>query len=142
MNFPFERVVASLEETKSIAKEFAEELRDGNIILFHGNLGAGKTLFVQSVCAAFGIEGVTSPTFALVNEYQGDKKVFHIDLYRVEKADEFENIGLFDYLADDEAIKFVEWAELFSEQLSNYDFLITIEYFEDNKRTIRIERKQ
>jgi len=142
MNFPFEKVVASLEETKSIAKEFAEELRDGNIILFHGNLGAGKTLFVQSVCAAFGIEGVTSPTFALVNEYQGDKKVFHIDLYRVEKADEFENIGLFDYLADDEAIKFVEWAELFSEQLSNYDFLITIEYFEDNKRTIRIERKQ
>ncbi|NOX17628.1 MAG: tRNA (adenosine(37)-N6)-threonylcarbamoyltransferase complex ATPase subunit type 1 TsaE [Chlorobi bacterium] len=141
MNYPFEKVADGAEETKLIAEEFAEELNGGDLVLFHGNLGSGKTFFVRSVCSALGIDGVTSPTFSLVNEYHGEKKVFHIDLYRIEKADEFENIGLYDYLSDEDAVKFVEWAELFPEQLKDYDFLITIEYIDDNKRKIKIERK-
>ncbi len=141
MNFPFEKITENAGETKAIAEEFAKELSDGDLVLFHGNLGAGKTFFVQSVCEAFGIEGITSPTFSLVNEYAEEKKIFHIDLYRVEKADEFENIGLYDYLSDEDAIKFIEWAELFPEQLTDYDFLIAIEYYDENKRKIKIERK-
>lgn len=104
-------------ETYLVAKEFALSLENGDIVLLHGDLGAGKTMFVKGVIKALGGDEdlVTSPTFTIVNEYEvNDKTVYHFDLYRLENPDELYNIGYEEYFYSDK-ICFVEWSERASE---------------------------
>lgn len=107
-----EYISHSPEDTARIAAETAAQLRAGDIILYEGDMGAGKTTFTKGLAAALGIEDtVTSPTFALVNEYlDGRLPLFHFDLYRIDSYDDLYAIGFFDYL-DRSGIIAAEWSE-------------------------------
>ena len=102
----------SPEDTARIAAERASQLRAGDIILYEGDMGAGKTTFTKGLAAALGItDPVTSPTFALVNEYtEGRLPLFHFDLYRIDSYDDLYAIGFLDYL-DRGGIIAAEWSE-------------------------------
>ncbi len=134
------RIINGIDELKLFAKEFSEELQAGDFVALVGNLGAGKTALVKAVCANYGINEVSSPSFAIVNEYYGDFTVYHLDFYRIKNAEELINVGYYEYLNDEEAIKFVEWADLFREVLPPKRIEIKIEYIADTKRRIIIER--
>lgn len=102
----------SEEETQNIAKEIAKTLTEGDIITLNGDLGAGKTAFVRGIADYFGADAdeVTSPTFTLVNEYDGDIKIYHFDVYRLENPSLDECDWMDDYLFGD-GICLIEWAE-------------------------------
>lgn len=123
----------SLEDTLSLARAFAVHLRNADIIYLHGDLGAGKTTFVQGIATALGIaEPVTSPTFNLMFQYPVPSKehalsdLYHFDLYRIHDAQELGETGLFD-VAGYEGVTFIEWGEPYKELLGNAYFEITIE---------------
>jgi tRNA threonylcarbamoyladenosine biosynthesis protein TsaE len=100
--------------TSGLGKKTGEKLKAGSVIALIGELGCGKTLFTRGICAGLGVSlrQVNSPTFILVNEYQGRLPVYHIDLYRLEDVAEGFEIGLLDYLARVESgVMIVEWAE-------------------------------
>ncbi len=100
-----------LEETWRLAARLAGELREDAVLALHGDLGSGKTSFVQGLALALGIRRpVTSPTFTIVNEYQGDRRLNHIDLYRLSGPDEALALGFEDYVAN-MGITAIEWAE-------------------------------
>ncbi len=101
----------SAEETEKIAYDFGEKLMAGDIILYKGDLGAGKTTFTKGLAKALGVDDtVTSPTFALVNEYYGKMPLFHFDLYRIVCFDDLYAIGFLDYL-DRGGVIAAEWSE-------------------------------
>lgn len=101
----------SAKETEKIAYNFAKTLSQGDIVALSGELGAGKTAFVKGVAKYFNISGETSsPTFTIVNEYNGDIDLFHFDAYRLENIDETNLDWLDDYLFGD-GICLIEWAE-------------------------------
>ncbi len=101
----------SPEETWTLAAELAEELGAGTVIALHGDLGAGKTCFIQGFAAALGIdEPITSPTYTLIGEYEGSLPLHHIDLYRLSGPEEALGLGLEEYF-DVNGITAIEWAE-------------------------------
>ena len=100
--------VKSVEETWEVAKAFAKDLKPGDVVCLEGDLGAGKT---QGLAAALGVSGrVTSPTFCIVQEHQGEKLLVHMDLYRLHSEEDVEAIGWEDYLSRG-AVMVVEWPE-------------------------------
>jgi len=102
----------SVAETRSLAKQLADKLKPGNIVALGGDLGMGKTAFTAGLAAGLGVtDRVTSPTFTIVNEYEGGRlPLFHFDLYRLEHADELFDIGWEDYLFRN-GVCAVEWSE-------------------------------
>ena len=114
----FEYKSASPEATRQLAREIAWIIQPGTVICLNGDLGAGKTLFVQSLAAALGVEGeITSPTFNLMNVYEGRLPIHHFDLYRLEEEYELEEIGFYDYADSPEGLVLIEWAEKFPDCL-------------------------
>ena len=106
-----EFITNSEAETMAAAKEVAAKLKPGDVILYEGEMGAGKTAFTRGLAEYFGTEDeVTSPTFALVHEYRGKIPLFHFDLYRITGFDDLYGIGFFDYLNRGGIIA-VEWSE-------------------------------
>ena len=132
------------EETFEIAKAFAKTLKKGDIICMYGDLGAGKTLFAQGVAAGLGVEGaVCSPTFTIVNEYEGIIPFYHFDVYRISDPDEMYEIGFDEYLFG-EGVCLIEWAELVSELIPKPYIKVTVERGSadtDTSRTIIIEKQ-
>ena len=107
----FARVTVSPEHTLRFAEEVGKRLEAGTVILYEGDLGAGKTTFTKGLAKGLGVtETITSPTFALVNEYYGRLPLFHFDLYRINSIDDLYAIGFFDYL-DRGGIIAAEWSE-------------------------------
>ena len=107
----FETVTHSPEETLALGRKLAAELRPPCLVLLEGELGSGKTTLAKGIVAALGVASeseVTSPSFTLVHEYGRERKVYHVDLYRVESARDFATLGLED-LIDERAIVLVEW---------------------------------
>ncbi len=101
----------SPEETWALAAELAAELGPGTVMALHGELGAGKTCFVQGLAAALGIdEPITSPTYTLIGEYEGRLPLHHIDLYRLSGPEEALGLGIEEYF-DLDGITAIEWAE-------------------------------
>ena len=127
-------------ETRNIALEFSKDLQKGDVVVLNGDLGTGKTFFVKEIGKIFGINSVSSPTFAIVNEYSGRIKIYHLDFYRIEKLEEIFDIGFNDYINDNEAIMFIEWGELFSEILPHKRFEVIIKLNEDFSRSFKINR--
>ena len=134
MELFLDQKVFSEEETIQLSNKFSEKLKLGTLVVLNGNLGAGKTFFIKNVVKNYGIENVSSPTFAIVNEYNGKYKIYHFDFYRVKNSAELFDIGFNDYLNDDSAITFIEWGELIPEVLPNRRIEIRIEVIDDNSR--------
>ena len=132
--------IFSKAETKDIAVKFSKDLKKGDVVVLNGDLGSGKTFFVKEIGKLFDINNVSSPTFAIVNEYSGRLKIFHFDFYRIEKSEELFNIGFNDYLNDSNAIMFIEWGGLFSEVLPQKRYEIRITLHEDFSRTFKIDK--
>ena len=135
-----ERYVShSAESTMRIAAELAEKLPDGSTVALSGELGAGKTVFVKGFAAALGIdEHITSPTFNIVKEYEGKKKLYHFDVYRIGDVDELFQIGFDEYI-DSDAICIIEWADIIKEALPRDAIRVKIEGSGDMDRIITIE---
>lgn len=140
MEFPKRTIANSEEETNQFAETFAALLRAGDIVAFNGNLGTGKTFIVKSIAKYFGIDDVTSPTFSIVNTYEGKLKLNHFDFYRIKKVDELYDIGFEEYLIDSSAITFIEWAELYEEIIPENIYRIEITNLGDSKREIKISK--
>lgn len=134
-------ITNSEEETKKFAKEFAKKLKVGDVIVLTGDLGSGKTKFVEGVLSNFGLENeISSPTFTIVNEYKKDDiNIYHFDVYRLEDSDEFYAIGGEEYF--EKGICLIEWGEIIEDALPNkyikINFKRNIE--DDNKREINID---
>ena len=106
-----EFVTHSPEETEALAACLAEKLTGGEVLALFGGMGMGKTAFTRGLAAGLQVVGeVASPTFALVNEYQGRLKIAHFDMYRVESWDDLYSTGFFDYL-DSDCVLVIEWSE-------------------------------
>ena len=135
-----ERYSASEQETEAIGRELAQQLAPGAVVAFTGDLGAGKTAFVRGMAQGLGIsQRVTSPTFTIVNEYQGRIPLFHFDMYRLPDADALFDIGWEDYL-DRGGVCAVEWSENVSEALPEDTVWVDLRRLEgeDNGRCITI----
>lgn len=133
----------SPEETWALAAELADELPAGTVMALHGDLGAGKTCFIQGYAAALGIdEPITSPTYTLIGEYQGRLPLHHLDLYRLSGPEEALGLGLEEYF-DIDGITAIEWAERAKGLLPD-DLLhiqITADEHRPDTRTFRIFRE-
>ncbi|MDY6367211.1 MAG: tRNA (adenosine(37)-N6)-threonylcarbamoyltransferase complex ATPase subunit type 1 TsaE [Clostridia bacterium] len=130
-----EKFSSSEEETFAIAKEFAKSLKNGDVVLLDGDLGAGKTAFVKGVAAAFGLEGVTSPTYAYLNVY-GDK-LYHYDFYRLSSGEDALRLGLNDYFNKDN-ICLIEWGENVKDILPENCKRVKIDKISDTQRKITL----
>lgn len=122
----------SYDETQKVAEEIAKTLNGGEFIAMYGDLGAGKTAFVQGLAKALGVKGhVTSPTFTIVNEYFGRLPLYHFDVYRIADPDEMYEIGYDEYINGD-GVCIVEWAELIEDLFPEKYIKLTILKAEEN----------
>ncbi len=134
-----EIVTHSPGETKKLAKELASSLNPPKIIGLFGELGAGKTTFVQGFAEYFGIKAVRSPSFTLINEYKNySVKIYHVDLYRIEDAGELYPAGFFDLIRERDAFILVEWPEKIRDVVK-FDVLVYIFHLDELSRKIKIQ---
>jgi tRNA threonylcarbamoyladenosine biosynthesis protein TsaE len=138
--FPSYHKVSREQDTEKLANEFSSLIKPGEVIVLNGNLGSGKTFFIKSVLKSFNINGVSSPTFSIVNEYTRDIKYYHLDFYRIEVVKELYDIGFDEYMNDEEAIKFIEWGNLFPSILPNKRIEIEIILKDDFSRNFYFNR--
>ncbi|HKE56844.1 MAG TPA: tRNA (adenosine(37)-N6)-threonylcarbamoyltransferase complex ATPase subunit type 1 TsaE [Pyrinomonadaceae bacterium] len=140
-----ETISNSPTETFNLGFQLGSRLQGGEILLLSGPLGAGKTLLVKGVCAALGLdeEDVTSPSFTLVNPYDGRLRLYHIDLYRLDEgASAAHAVDLDDLLVDEAAVIVIEWAERMGNyRLPDNVWRISIEGDGDAPRKILVNRK-
>ena len=130
----------STQETEQFGEEVAKSLRGGDVLAFTGSLGMGKTAFTRGLARGLGCRGrVTSPTFTIVNEYDGKTPFFHFDMYRLGSSDELFDIGWDDYLARG-GVCAVEWSERVSDALPDDTIYVDIARGEEdeNTRTITV----
>ena len=132
--------INSLADINEAAKTFVENMGDGKVFAFYGKMGAGKTTFVKAVCECLGVEDViTSPTFAIVNEYTsattGDA-IYHFDFYRIKKLEEVYDMGYEDYFYSG-SLCFLEWPELIEDLLPEDAWKVTIEETENGARVVK-----
>lgn len=137
MKYPLEIKVYSETDTENFANLFAKEIVAGDVIVLNGNLGAGKTFFVKNTLKFFGITNVNSPTFAIVNEYEGKFKFYHFDFYRINNVTELYDIGFNDYLTDTDSVTFIEWGNIYPEVLPHKRIELSIE-MRDNFRLLKL----
>ena len=128
----------SYEETEEIAFRLAQTLKGTEIIAMFGGLGAGKTAFTRGLARGLGIEdGVSSPTFALVHEYEGKFNLYHFDMYRINTFDDLYTTGFFDYM--DNGVMVIEWSENIENALPDNCVRVYIKVISENEREIVIE---
>ena len=132
--------INSLADINEAAKQFIENMGDGKVFAFYGKMGAGKTKFIKAICEELGVDDViTSPTFAIVNEYQsattGDS-IYHFDFYRIKKLEEVYDMGYEDYFYSG-SLCFLEWPELIDDLLPEDATKVTIEATEEGGRIVK-----
>ena len=130
--------INSLDNIHEAAKQFIKNMGNGNIFAFYGKMGAGKTTFIKAICEELGVEDViTSPTFAIVNEYttKGGEPIYHFDFYRIKKIEEVYDLGYEDYF-DSGHLCFLEWPELIKDLLPEDTTRVTISVEEDGSRIV------
>ena len=132
--------IGKLEDITSAAQKFVDEMGEKRVFAFYGKMGAGKTTFIKAVCEAMGVtDVVTSPTFAIVNEYAdaAGRPVYHFDFYRIKNLREAYDMGCEEYFYSGNPC-FIEWPELIDGLLPEDTVSVTIEVLEDETRTITI----
>lgn len=126
-------------ETELVGEKLAGIVPDGTVIALYGELGAGKTAFVRGLARGMGIEcRVSSPTFTIVNEYPGKRRLLHFDMYRLASAEELWDIGWEDYLARGEVCA-VEWSENVEQAFTGEELRVRIDKLPGGSRRIRME---
>ena len=137
--------IKDLEHIREAARQFIEQMGDARVFAFYGTMGAGKTTFIKAVCEELGVEDViTSPTFAIVNEYSlplppegvGERLLFHFDFYRIKRLEEVYDMGYEDYFYSGH-LCFIEWPELIEELLPDDAVRISITQAPDGTRTVK-----
>ena len=133
--------IQSLESIHEAAREFIAAMGDNTVFALYGKMGAGKTTFVKALCEELGVSDViSSPTFAIVNEYRSDETgelIYHFDFYRIKNLSEVNDMGYEDYFYSG-ALCFIEWPELVEELLPGDAVKVTIEELEDGSRVIKL----
>ena len=136
--------INSIETIRESAREFIENMGEHKVFAFYGKMGAGKTTFVKAICEELGVEDViTSPTFAIINEYTltshlsplTSSSIFHFDFYRIKKLEEVYDMGYEDYFYSG-ALCFIEWPELIEEILPDDAVRVSISEQEDGSRLV------
>ena len=134
--------IQSLDQIHEAARQFVAAMGDNTVFAFHGEVGAGKPTGMKAVCEELGVSDViTSPTFAIVNEYRSDKAgelIYHFDFYRIKKLEEVYDMGYEDYFYSG-AVCFIEWPELIEELLPGNAVKVTIEEVENGARKLTLE---
>lgn len=135
-----EITVKDLSELPQAAKTFINDMGDRVVVALHGEMGAGKTTFINALCRELGVEtdATTSPTFALVNEYRSDttaELIYHFDLYRLESLDEAIDMGFEDYM-DCGAVCLIEWPDIVNPMLPDDTIDLHIKVNADGSRTL------
>ena len=116
----------SPDETQAFAADMAKRLTAGDVLCLYGDLGAGKTAFVQGLAKGLGIdEPITSPTFTIVNEYEGRLPLYHFDVYRIADSDEMYEVGFDEYVYG-EGVSVIEWPQLIADILPDKRYDIEI----------------
>lgn len=131
--------IQNIESIRSAAREFIEKvLPEHSVIAFYGKMGTGKTTFIKALCAELGVDDeVTSPTFAIVNEY--GQNVFHFDFYRIKRLEEVYDLGYEDYFYRKDALCLIEWPELIEELLPDDTLRVEISEEADGTRKLIID---
>ena len=132
--------INSINEIGAAAQQFASQIKKGDVYAFYGSMGAGKTTFIKAVCDVLGVSDVvTSPTFAIVNEYTSDvlsAPVYHFDFYRIKKLDEVYDMGYEDYFYGN-GVCMIEWPELVENLLPEEVIKVSITEESDGTRTVK-----
>ena len=132
--------IDNIDSIREAARQFVAATGENTVFAFYGKMGAGKTTFIKAVCEELGVEDViTSPTFAIVNEYRSDttgELIYHFDFYRIKKIEEGYDMGYEDYFYSG-ALCFIEWPELIEELLPEEAVKVTIEENADGSRIVR-----
>ena len=135
--------ISNLDNIREAARQFIENIGDHRVFAFYGKMGAGKTTFIKAICEELGVEDViTSPTFAIVNEYTSHASlltphdsIFHFDFYRIKKLEEVYDMGFEDYFYSG-SLCLIEWPELIEEVLPEDAVKVSITEKEDGSRAI------
>lgn len=133
----YELATAGEEETRGVGERLGRILRRGDIVLLSGDLGTGKTCFTQGIGRGLACRGaVNSPSFVLMNEYEGRETLYHVDLYRIEDVEELDDLGLWDYA--ERGVLVIEWPERGPELLPGDGLIIELRYGDvDRQRRLR-----
>ena len=133
--------ISTLEEISKAARLFVEQMKEKRIFAFKGNMGAGKTTLIKAICKELGVtETITSPTFAIVNEYRVERDnspVYHFDFYRIKQLGEVYDMGYEDYFYSG-SLCFIEWPELIEELLPADAVEVHIQVNEDGSRVMTV----
>ena len=129
----------SVADTESFARQLAKTFVGGEVLLLHGELGAGKTHFVKGLAAGLGVDDViTSPTFALHNSYEGRLTLNHFDFYRIDDSEEVVVLGLNEFFYDRQAVSAIEWSENIADLLPKGCISVIIEKIDNDTRKITV----
>ena len=129
--------IENLDNIRAAARKFIQHMGEARVFAFYGKMGAGKTTFVKAICEELGVEDViTSPTFAIINEYEGEETIYHFDFYRIKKLEEVYDMGYEDYFYSG-ALCFIEWPELIEEILPDDAVRVSITEQQDGSRLVK-----
>ncbi|MCI6259513.1 MAG: tRNA (adenosine(37)-N6)-threonylcarbamoyltransferase complex ATPase subunit type 1 TsaE [Treponema sp.] len=129
----------SAEQTIELGKKIASYLKKGDVIALQGSLAAGKTTLTKGIAQALGVKDtITSPTFCIISEYEGKMPLYHMDVYRLEGAEDFINLGIDDMLYGD-GVCLIEWSEKIMSELPKKTIIVRLNSQQDNSRIIEIE---
>ena len=131
--------ISNLDNIQEAASAFIQQIGDHKVFAFYGSMGAGKTTFVKAICESLGVDDViTSPTFAIINEYHAnDRIIYHFDFYRIKKLEEVYDMGYEDYFYSG-SLCFIEWPELIEELLPEDAVKVSIKENPDGSRTVTL----
>jgi tRNA threonylcarbamoyladenosine biosynthesis protein TsaE len=129
--------IENLDNIRAAAREFIQHMGEARVFAFYGKMGAGKTTFVKAICEELGVEDViTSPTFAIINEDEGEETIYHFDFYSIKKLEEVYDMGYEHYFYSG-ALCFIEWPELIEEILHDDAVRVSIIEQQDGSRLVK-----
>lgn len=130
-----------LNEIDQVAEAILREIQHSKCIAFYAEMGSGKTTLIAALCRALDVvDHVSSPTFAIINEYQTSKRqtIFHMDWYRLKNTEDAIQAGVQDILDQEEAYRFIEWPEVVEELLPNHHVTIRLKTLDEDRREIKV----